>query len=85
MLNAPALVAGFRVLCELYVVLMEAALSAVCCVHVKTSTVQINTSEKEPPFFSNCFNVLGTSFELWPENKWAASVANPTVKAPVHT
>lgn len=79
MLNAPALVAGFRVLCELYLVLMEAALLAVCRCLVKTSTVQINASGKEPPFFYNCFNVfdLGTSFELWPEKKWVASVAVP--------
>lgn len=79
MLNAPALVAGFRVLCELYLVLMEAALSAVCRCHVKTSTVQINSSGKEPPFFSNCLNVLGlgTSFELWPGNKWVGSAAVP--------
>lgn len=79
MLIVPDLVSGFRVLCELYLVLMEAALSAVRRCHVKTSTVQINASGKEPPFFSNCFNVfdLGISFELWPEIKWVASVAVP--------
>lgn len=78
-LNAPALVAGFRVLCESYLVLMEAALLAVCRCLVKTSTVQINAPGKEPPFFYNCLNVFDwrTSFNLWPENKWVASVAVP--------
>lgn len=74
--------AGFRVLCNLYLVLMEAALSAVYRCLVKTSIVQINASGKEPPFFYNCFNVfdLGTSFELWPESKWVANTAVPRQK-----